>query len=269
MGYQDHLKTRGLSNGTRTTYGRIAHRIEGPPVKWLLYQVSQYKKGMPEGTLLPMRAAVTHYLIAVQGYSEAEAKALVPKIKARKAAKRTALFPEQLALFLSVADAMVPEPAKTILKLMPTLGLRISEIVSLRGDQFQSKSNRLMAYVHGKGAKTRPVPIPKSAEALLRPFLEKSPEGYLFPGKRKGHITPAAVRHHTRRMREAYPDLGDALCPHQLRHTFATLAIARGMSLVHLQALLGHESIKTTERYLHPSEADLFDAMDAIDRSQS
>jgi integrase/recombinase XerD len=262
MGLQEHLKQRGLSPGTRTTYGRIAAKIEGDPVQWLLRQSAQRKGGLPVGTLLPMRAAVKHYLMAEQGLSEAETDSLMPKIKGKKAHVRTALLPEQLALFLAAVDKDVPEPSKTILKLLPLLGLRIGEIVGLRADNFESKGQHLFLYVVGKGGKKRVIPVPKSARVLLQPRL-KDTQGWLFPG-RSTHISAAAVRHHTRRLRQTYPDLGKVLCPHQLRHTFATLAVARGMSLPHLQALLGHASIKTTERYLHPSEADLAAAMEKV-----
>jgi integrase/recombinase XerD len=55
------------------------------------------------------------------------------------------------------------------------------------------------------------------------------------------------------------------LSPHILRHTFATMAIRRGVDLKTLQVLLGHENIATTQRYLHPTVDDLGAAVDKLD----
>ena len=268
MGLQQHLKERGLSRSTRQTYGRIAARIEGDPVEWLLAQAAARKKGLPEGTLLPLRAAVKHYLISEQGFSEEEAQALIPRIKARKAQRRGALLPSQLALLLAAVEKDVPQPSRTILKLLPILGLRISEMVTLRQKNLVAKGGRTFIVLSGKGAKKRVVPVPPSAQKVLNHYRTEVWDGdtWLFPSARGGSISAAAVRKHTRRLRQVYPDLGDAFSPHTLRHTFATLAVARGMRVPHLQAILGHEDIKTTQRYLHPSDADLLAAMDSVDR---
>ena len=78
-----------------------------------------------------------------------------------------------------------------------------------------------------------------------------------------GPIGPHGVRKYTRKIAADYPSLS-GLSPHVLRHTFATMALRNGMDLARLQTILGHESIETTRRYLHPTVGDLQDAMDKM-----
>lgn len=262
MGLQEHLSQQQLLPSTKAQYKSILSRIEGKdPVTWLK---SRIHARTPIGTVLPYRAAVKHYLMAEQGYTEEELQALLPKAKGRPTAYRHALTPEALATY-HVAVEGVPDPSMTILTLLPKTGLRISEICGLQVGDVQNVSGVRAFVFRGKRDKQRVVPLTKSAESTLDAYVGLyQPTKWLFTGQLGGPLTPHAVRKHTRGIAALNPDLQD-LSPHVLRHTWASMAVRRGVDLKTIQVLLGHESIETTSRYLHPDLIDLKTAMYKLD----
>jgi integrase/recombinase XerC len=251
---QEHLTQQQLLPSTKAQYKSILTRAEGKdPIAWLKGRIHART---PIGTVLPYRAAVKHYLMAEQGYTEDELRELLPKAKGRPTAYRHALTPEALATY-HVAVEDVPNPSQTILALLPKTGLRISEICGLQVGDVQNVSGVRAFVFRGKRDKQRVVPLTKSAEATLDAHIKLTePTKWLFTGQMGGPLTPHAVRKHTRSIAVQNPDL-QSLSPHVLRHTYATLLVARGVDLKTIQSLLGHESIETTSRYLHPTVTDL------------
>ena len=257
MGLQEHLSQQQLLPSTKAQYKSILARTEGKdPITWLKGRIHART---PIGTVLPYRAAVKHYLMSEQGYTEEELQALLPKAKGRPTAYRHALTPEALATY-HVAVEGVPDPSMTILTLLPKTGLRISEICGLQVGDVQNVSGVRAFVFRGKRDKQRVVPLTKSAESTLDAYIAShQPTKWLFTGQLGGPLTPHAVRKHTRAIAALNPDLAE-LSPHVLRHTYATLLVARGVDLKTIQSLLGHESIETTSRYLHPTVTDLYAA---------
>lgn len=254
MNLQEHLTQQQLLPSTKAQYKSILTRAEGKdPIAWLKGRIHART---PIGTVLPYRAAVKHYLMAEQGYTEDELRELLPKAKGRPTAYRHALTPEALATY-HVAVEDIPNPSQTILALLPKTGLRISEICGLQVGDVQNVSGVRAFVFRGKRDKQRVVPLTKSAEATLDAHIKLTePTKWLFTGQMGGPLTPHAVRKHTRSIAVQNPDLQD-LSPHVLRHTYASLLVARGVDLKTIQSLLGHESIETTSRYLHPTVTDL------------
>lgn len=268
--FDRQLKRQGLLPSTRDKYKDIiksagTNAESGDElVAWIHKKVHART---PVGTILPMRAAVKHYLMA-QGYDEDDIKSLLPKAKGRAAKLRHALTAMQLAQYHAAVDQVYREPAHTILTLLPMTGLRISEICALELSSIQRRGDRAFLDLRGKGDVERIVPLTRTADKALQDYIEREGAGidsWLFPTYNyTGPIGPHAVRKYTRKMAEEYPDLS-GLSPHVLRHTFATMALRRGMDLVSLQKILGHKSLQTTRRYLHPTVEDLQDAMDRLD----
>ncbi|MEM0978514.1 MAG: tyrosine recombinase XerC [Pseudomonadota bacterium] len=148
-----------------------------------------------------------------------------------------------------------------VLTLLYGCGLRISEALSLRG-QDVPLGQRLR--VTGKGNKVRVVPVlPIAADAVqdyarLCPYPIKM-AAPLFKGVRGGPLSPAIIQKNLAKARIAL-GLPAGTTPHALRHSFATHLLNAGGDLRTIQELLGHEALSSTQVYTAVDEARLMEA---------
>lgn len=148
---------------------------------------------------------------------------------------------------LATADTRVA----LMLRLAGEAGLRRAEVAQVHVRDVVEGIGGAQLIVHGKGGKTRVVPIgPELADTLRRGAVGHSSElavygaGYLFPGGDNGHLSA----HHIGKLVAAALPAGWSM--HKLRHRFATRAYRHGgRNLRAVQTLLGHTSVATTERY--------------------
>ena len=124
-----------------------------------------------------------------------------------------------------------------MLLLAASCGLRRAEIAGLHTDMLSGGRLR----VTGKGGRTRLVPVRN--EDLVR-LLAEWPEGYLFPGRFGGPVTPDYVGRRLSKL------LGRGWSAHSLRHRYASTVYAGSRDVLALQKLLGHSSPETTQRYV-------------------
>ncbi len=154
-----------------------------------------------------------------------------------------------------------------ILNLMARAGLRVSEVVALRlGDVTLNQRKGHVVVRASKGLKDRTVPLPKAAREALQEYLGVRPEWtgkYLFVTRTGRPLTPRDVQ---RLVEKAARRAGITrrVTPHTLRHTYATRALRQGVDLATLARLLGHESLTTTARYLHPDEARVAEMVEGL-----
>ncbi|UCB47517.1 MAG: site-specific tyrosine recombinase XerD [Spirochaetota bacterium] len=153
---------------------------------------------------------------------------------------------------------------KTILELMYSCGLRISEVTSLVVTNIDFPEQCILVF--GKGDKERIIPFGKKAEKLLREYidtsrlklLKKRLSSSLFlnfrgePLSRKGLWK--IINGYVKRSGIKKP-----IKPHTLRHSFATHLIQNGADLRVVQELLGHADISTTQIYTHLDRGTLID----------
>lgn len=146
---------------------------------------------------------------------------------------------------------------KTIIELMYSCGLRVSEVVSLNISALHLDEGFIS--VIGKGDKERLVPIGKFAANLLRLYMEgsrpllhpkKKAEKILFLNRRGGKLTREMVFTMVKKAAEA-AGIKKKVSPHSFRHAFATHLVEGGADLRSVQEMLGHKNITTTEIYTH------------------
>ncbi|NLA65716.1 MAG: tyrosine-type recombinase/integrase, partial [Leucobacter sp.] len=133
-------------------------------------------------------------------------------------------------------------------------GLRRAEIAVVHTADLIPASDGFSLRVHGKGGKTRIVPLSDQ----LAYHLARHPDGYLFPGDIDGHLSPRRVAQLARMVLPAEWTL------HKLRHMFATRAYAVSHDLVSVQELLGHVSIATTRAYVAKDQTALRTVVNAV-----
>lgn len=158
-----------------------------------------------------------------------------------------------------------------LLLLMIQTGVRVSELCALRVRDL-SLSAGAHCRVIGKGRKARSAMLTAETITVLRPWCRErkgEPEDPLFPTRRGGPLTPKAIAwlldKHTATAAHRCPSLArKRITPHTLRHTNAMLLRAENVDIHTIALWLGHESIKSTEVYLH---ADNKLKQQAIDRT--
>ena len=135
-------------------------------------------------------------------------------------------------------------------------GLRVSELVATRISRIDLKEALMI--VDGKGNKQRLVPVSPTAVDLITEYLharsllkiQPSGQDILFLNRRGAPLSRVMVFYIIRDL-AALAGIQKTVSPHTLRHSFATHLLEGGANLRAIQEMLGHESISTTELYLH------------------
>ncbi len=144
-----------------------------------------------------------------------------------------------------------------IIETMYSCGLRVSELIGLKLSDLYFDEGFIK--VLGKGSKQRFVPIASSAVKKINSYINESrshlkikpeAEDILFLNRRGAQLTRAMIFTILKDLTKI-AGLTKNVSPHTLRHSFATHLLENGADLRSIQLMLGHESITTTEVYLH------------------
>lgn len=151
---------------------------------------------------------------------------------------------------------------RTMLECLYATGLRVSELVSLKQEQLNTRQGLIRCI--GKGNKERLVPVGEVALDWIQDYLIEGRPGVLngqvtddlFPTRRGKAMTRQAFWYLIKRY-ASQAHIDKPLSPHTLRHAFATHLLNHGADLRVVQLLLGHSDLSTTQIYTHVAKARL------------
>jgi site-specific recombinase XerD len=170
--------------------------------------------------------------------------------------KREKTLPKLLSKkqIIKLIDSVTNIKHRLMIKFLYSAGLRLNELINLKRKDIDFDRN--IIYVKkGKGKKDRITLLSDSIKLDLLKYYSKvnfSTE-YIFEG-RKGKYTKKSVQVVLKKMGNK---LNLNIHPHMLRHSFATHLLEEGVDIRHIQKLLGHSELKTTQIYTHVSIKDL------------
>ena len=270
--YQRYLKLeKGYSPNTLDAYIRDVDKLlkflsdeEKTPQEAKLEDIENFAAavcdlGIGARSLARILSGVRQFyrFLVLDGYMEADPTELLESPKQ----------PQHLPEVLSTAEVDMLERAidlskweghrnRAIIEVLFSCGLRVSELTHLKLSNLYREEQ--FVRVMGKGSKERLVPIsPKALQELDYWFADRNQmkikegeEDYVFLNRRGAHLTRTMI---LIMIKNYAKDAGikKTISPHTLRHSFATALLEGGANLRSIQAMLGHESIGTTEIYTH------------------
>ena len=166
---------------------------------------------------------------------------------------------DEIDAMIDCIDMSTPEGVRNraIIETMYSCGLRVSELVGLQMSLIYADDEFIL--VRGKGDKQRMVPISQVALNLIACYVSevrsnlvarRGSEDILFLNRRGGQLSRQMVFIIIKQLCEL-AGIHKQVSPHTLRHSFATHLLEGGANLRAIQQMLGHESITTTEIYVH------------------
>lgn len=150
-----------------------------------------------------------------------------------------------------------------LFEILLSTGCRVSELAGIRKDEI--RGDKIL--VHGKGQKDRNVIMNTRAMIALEDYMasqceESKMSPWLFPKREYKHTCKTPEEHATTSsIEQAITEIGKKVGvqahPHKFRRTCATFALRRGMDIIYVAKMLGHENITTTQIYLELNEEEM------------
>ena len=278
--YKLYLKIeRGLSNNSITSYGLDVEKlisyldtnavnvtplnITKETIQQYIYEIAKVVNARTQSRMISGLRSFFNYLI-FEDYRTDNPLELIesPKI-GRKLPDTLSL--DNINQLIEAIDLGKPEGERNraILETLYSCGLRVSELTNLRiSDLFFEEG---FIKVTGKGDKQRFVPIVPHAQKYINCYkneirnhltIQKGHEDTLFLNRRGKQLTRAMIFTIIKQLAVKI-NLNKTISPHTFRHSFATHLLENGADLRTIQLMLGHESITTTEIYMHVDKSHL------------
>src|SRR3989449_2656163 len=247
------MALRGLAVKTQRTYvgwmARLVSQTRVPADQMMELQVRSYladlsRTGLSASTLNQAINAVRFFFNGVLHRDWAL------EIHYQRAPQRVpvTLTPDEVGRLL----AMVPGLRERVaMEIAYAAGLRLNEVLHLKLTDIDSQK-MLIRVEQGKGKVDRNVMLAASLLKTLRAYWkERKPRGWLFPGKPPARPLNASVIQRAFIVAKQAARIAKPVSFHSLRHSFATQLLESGVNVRTIQALLGHRSLGTTQRYIH------------------
>lgn len=166
---------------------------------------------------------------------------------------------EEIDAMIDCIDLSKPDGQRNraIIETLYGCGLRVSELINLEISKLYLDEGYVV--IRGKGSKERLVPISEVAQEQIQLYIneqrstqtiKRGDDNILFLNKRGGRLSRVMIFYIIKRLAEL-AGIRRQVSPHTLRHSFATHLLEGGANLRAIQQMLGHESISTTEIYIH------------------
>lgn len=278
--YKTYLKIeRGLSSNSISNYGLdlqklmeylSEHDISKSPIKidqetvqQFIYDVAKTVNPRSQARIISGLKGFFNYLV-FEDYRPDNPMDLIETPKIGRKLPDT-LSVEEINELISAIDLSKPEGERNraILETLYGCGLRVSELVNLKLSDLYFDEDFIK--VTGKGNKQRFVPISTINKKYINIYrnevrvhlpIQKEHEDFVFLNRRGKQLTRAMIFTIIKRLAE-YIGLKKSISPHTFRHSFATHLLENGADLRAIQQMLGHESITTTEVYMHVNRGHL------------
>lgn len=272
--YQSYLRIeRGLSNNTIDNYSFDVERlclfletnqiqispvqISEATIQEFIYAISKQLNARSQARIISGLKSFFNYLV-FEDYRSDNPLELIETPKTGRKLPDT-LSIEEIDTLINAIDLSSNEGERNraMLETLYGCGLRVSELVSLKiSDLFFEEG---FVKITGKGNKQRFVPIGNLTQKFILLYkdnvrshvpIKKGFEDTLFLNRRGGQLTRAMIFTIIKDLATKI-NLRKTISPHTFRHSFATHLLENGADLRSIQLMLGHESITTTEIYVH------------------
>jgi integrase/recombinase XerD len=272
--YQSYLKIeRGLSKNTIENYSFDLERlclflsknemdispikISEETIQQFIYSISKEVNPRSQARIISGLKSFFSYLI-FEDYRSDNPLELIETPKTGRKLPDTLSVDEIDALIAAIdLNSKEGERNRAMLESLYSCGLRVSELVALKISNLFFEEGFIK--ITGKGNKQRFVPIGKSTQNYISIYrnstrcdlnIKKGFEDTLFLNRRGAQLTRAMIFTIIKDL-ALKVNLNKSISPHTLRHSFATHLLENGADLRSIQLMLGHESITTTEIYVH------------------
>ncbi|MGM1054514.1 MAG: site-specific tyrosine recombinase XerD [Bacteroidota bacterium] len=238
-------------------------KISVETLQHFIYEVAKVLNARSQSRIISGLKSFFNYMV-FEGYRESNPMELIETPKIGKKLPDTLSISEIDELIAAIdLNKKEGERNKAILETLYGCGLRVSELINLRISDLYFKEGFIK--VTGKGEKQRFVPIGDTTQNLISEYLEnsradvpvnKNASDILFLNRRGNMLTRAMIFTIVKNLSKA-ANFQKNISPHTFRHSFATHLLENGADLRAIQQMLGHESITTTEIYMHVDKSHL------------